>query len=524
MKRLIILGSAVTLLGSVARPTGANDDLRLIEAVRTDDIAAVTRLLATDIPIDTPQPDGATALHWAVYRNAPVMVEQLITAGADVNAANSQDVLPLTLAILNRSPAMVTALLNAGADPNRGKETPMMTAAHSGHQEIVTLLLAHGGNANASETLRGQTALMWAAAEGHSDVVKLLINAGANVQSRTSDPPPDPNARMRPRRPSKFANPKSSLAANQFTALLFAVRNGNMNSVKYLLQAGADVNTASADGMSPLVLATVRGWPSVAHMLLEHGANPNAASSGYTALHWAAGSWETELTTASITPAGTNEWTRVAGLTDGKLDLVRALLAHGADPNARIQQTPSRVGSSKNPPLAELEGASPFLLAALAGESEVMRLLAEHGADLGLMTTSNGTPLMAAAGLGRVMGEVSVPDSHVLEATKVLVELEALGDVDAVDSLGNTALHYAAYFKRTGIVQLLAEHGANLNLPNKYGETPLWLSEAVIQYAGGGIYAISQTVTGDLLRQLGAHAQHPNYTLRPMFWPDIPHI
>ena len=524
MRRFIVLGSAITLLGLIVGPTSANDDLRLIEAVRTDNTAAVTRLLATDIPIDTPQPDGATALHWAVYRNAPTMVEQLIAAGADVNAASSQDVRPLTLAILNRSTALVTVLLDAGADPNRGKETAMMTAAHSGHQEIMALLIAHGGNANASEGLRGQTALMWAAAEGHPDVVKLLINAGANVQARTSDPPPDPNARMRPRRPSKFPNPKSSLAANQFTALLFAVRNGNVSSVQHLLQAKADVNTASEDGMSPLVLATVRGWPSVAHILLEHGADPNAAGSGYTALHWAAGSWETELTTASITPTGTNEWTRVAGLTDGKLDLVRTLLEHGADPNARIQQTPSRVGSSKNPPLAELEGASPFLLAALAGEGEVMRLLAAHGADLGLMTTSNGTPLMAAAGLGRVMGEVSVPDSRVLEATKVLVELGALGDIDAVDILGNTALHYAAYFKRTRIVQLLADHGADLDISNKYGETPLWLSEAVIQYAGGGIYAISQTATGDLLRKLGAHAKDPDYTLRPMFWPDIPHI
>ena len=153
-----------------------------------------------------------------------------------------------------------------------------------------------------------------------------------------------------------------------------------------------------------------------------------------------------------------------------------------------------------------------------------MRLLGAHGADLGLMTTSNGTPLMAAAGLGRVMGEVSVPDSRVLEATKVLVELGALGDIDAVDNLGNTALHYAAYFKRTGIVRLLADHGADLDISNKYGETPLWLSEAVIQYAGGGIYAISQTATGDLLRKLGAHAKDPDYTLRPMFWPDIPHI
>ena len=530
------LGVLAVILGLSVRAAGSSEDLRLLDAARAADAEAVGQLLASGASVNTTQPDGATALHWAVHRNAPAIVDQLIEAGADVNAANDEDARPLTLAVLNRSAPLVERLLDAGADPNAGRESAVLTAAHTGDPQVMALMLAHGGDANASEPRRGQTALMWAAAEGHADVVKLLIQAAADVHARTHAEAPGPGDRMSQyrRRPSDFPRPASSIAANEFTALLFAARGGDVASLRHLLDAGADVNATSADGMSALVLATVRGGSAVAHVLLEQGADPNAAGTGYTALHWAAGSWETELTANSITPLRDHEWARLAGVTEGKLELVRALLARGADPNARIQQTPARVGSSKNPGLPELEGATPFLLAAVAGESEVLQLLAEHGADVGLATTTQGTPLMAVAGLGRVLGETTVPDRQMLAAAQMLVELGALGDVNAVDEVGNTALHYAAYFKRSAIVQLLADHSAQLELPNKYGETPLWLSEMVIQFAGGGAYAFSPTSAGDLLRQLGAQPTEPGYHLeaggvgggglRPTYWPDIPHI
>jgi len=152
-----------------------------------------------------------------------------------------------------------------------------------------------------------------------------------------------------------------------------------------------------------------------------------------------------------------------------------------------------------------------------------MRVLADHGADIHARTSSNGTALMAAAGLGRAIGEVLVPESDNLAAAKLLVELGAV-DVNAVDTLGNSALHYAAFMRRDSIVQLLAEHGARLDLPNLYGETPLFLAEVVIQFAGGGRTETGPTSTGTLLRKLGAKPVKPAYILRPHYWPNIPHV
>jgi ankyrin repeat protein len=384
----------------------------------------------------------------------------------------------------------------------------------------VKLLLAFGGNPNAQESVRGQTALMWAAAERHPDVVRLLVEAGANVHARTLVPLP-PKAGQRGS--GAGAPGMAPAGANGLTALLFAARVGDLESVRVLADAGANVDDKSADGLTPLVLATVRGFPAVATFLLDKGADPNADGAGYTALHWAAGSWETELTVTSITPQREGEWATVSGLAEGRIELVKALLAHGANPNARIRRTPARVGSSKNPGLPELEGATPFLVAATAGATDVMRVLLEGGADPRLRTSRDGTALMAAAGLGRVIGEVLVPEAANLEATRLILEL-GTADIDAVDGLGNSALHYAAFFRRDSIVELLVDRGARLEVANTFGETPLWLAELVVQFAGGGRYEVTPTSTGELLRKRGAKPIQPPYKSRARYWPDIPHV
>jgi len=389
--------------------------------------------------------------------------------------------------------------------------------------------------------VRGQTALMWAAAEKHPETVKLLIAKGATVNAKTDGKDPAPGGTMREGaastqpsdgnaiRPAVAGmraarNAPAANGANGYSAVMFAARAGDLETVRALLDAGANVNDTGRDALSPLLLATHRGYPKLAMFLLDRGANAKYDGAGYTALHWAAGSWETELTVTSITPdREAEEWRTVAGLREGGLDLVRALIAHGDDVNARITRTPQRVGSSKNPGLPELEGATPVVVAAVAGAVDVMRELVAHGADVHLKTKQNATALMAAAGMGRVIGEVAVPEARTLEAASYLFELGA-PDVNAIDELGNSALHYAAFMRRDGIVQLLAGKGARLDGRNKWGETPLFLAEVVFQFAGGGRYESGPTPTGTLLRKLGAQPSQPDYTLRPLYWPNIPHV
>jgi ankyrin repeat protein len=514
----------------------------VVDAARRGDTKAVQEAIRAKADVNAPQPDGATALHWAAHHSDAALVDLLINAGANVNAVEEGGVTPLTLAAINGDHATAERLIKAGANPNLGRETAVLAAARTGSASVMRLLLAAGGNANAKEPVRGQTALMWAAAEKHPETVKLLIAGGADVGAKTQGlqpPAAPPDGRASQPVEAGRGNPGGrggaagrggmgrggpSNGANGYTALLFAARVGDIESVHALLEGGANVNDVGTDSLSPLMLAVHRGHPKLAMLLLDKGADAKYDGAGYTALHWAAGSWETELTVTSITPDREGEeWATVAGLREGRLDVVKALLKHGADPNARITRTPQRVGSSKNPGLAELEGATPFVVAAVAGEVDVMRELVSHGADVHLKTKLDATALMAAAGMGRVIGEVGVPEAPTLEAAKYVFELGGT-DINAVDALGNSALHYAAFMRRDSIVQLLADKGASLDVRNKWGETPLFLAEVVIQFAGGGRFESGPTSTGALLKKLGAQPSKPDYTLRPFYWPNVPHV
>jgi ankyrin repeat protein len=278
-----------------------------------------------------------------------------------------------------------------------------------------------------------------------------------------------------------------------FTPLLFAVQHGSRENVRALLDAGANVNEPSSDGTTPLVAATVRGhWPLVG-FLLDRGADPNAGNGGYTALHWAAGSWETELSGMS----GSESFQRHAGRQTGKLELVKRLLAHGANPNARITKAPPRFGFSLFN--LNLTGATPFLLAALAAEVDIMHVLLASGADPLLGTNRRTTPLMAAAGIGRVDNESHVAEALALEATRLTMQAGA--DVNAVNDEGETALHGAAYRGTTTVIQLLVDRGAKLTVTNKRGWTPFIIANGVRHPYGGGI--VIHREAADLLRRLG---------------------
>ena len=268
------------------------------------------------------------------------------------------------------------------------------------------------------------------------------------------------------------------------TALLFAARHGDLESARILLDFGANVNDTAADGNSALVLAAHSGHGVFATFLLESGANPNADGAGYTVLH--------------------------AAVLRGDLDLLKTSLAHGANPNLRLETgTPFRRSGPDYFFPASLVGATPFLLAANYGSVDMMRALTHAGADRRTTTTDGTTPLMSAADAdrrrqavltyARPQDVVVAGESEGLEAVALLLELGA--DVNDVSQAGNTALHLAASGQSSRIVQLLAEHGARLDVENERGQTPLTLAVGRRREAAAGSEG---NTTADLLRKLGA--------------------
>jgi ankyrin repeat protein len=427
--------------------TGAERDYRLVDALKNRDRATAEALLRSKADVNVARADGTTALHWAAQWNDVEAAGLLIKAGANVNAQTDLGIAPITLACTNGSSSMVQALVQAGANANIAKatgETALMTCSRSGNQGAVEALLAHGANVGATEPVQGQNALMWAAAENHSEVVRALIAHGADVQVRTK--------------------------GAKYTPLLFASRNGAADAVGVLLSSGADVNESAADGTTPLIAATYTGHWGLARFLLDHGADPNRSDAGYTALHWAAGSWENDIS-GNLGPDG-YEW--IAGRGPGKLELVKALLAHGADPNARLKKRPPRYGYGSGSRL-NFSGATPFLLAALGGETSIMKELLAAGADAKLTADDGSTALMTASGYGRIHGESRTKDEEALEAARLALETGI--DVNASNRNGQTALHGAAYFQSDPVAQFLIDHGAKVNARNRAGETPLVIAE-----------------------------------------------
>jgi len=476
---------------TAASGAAAGRDSRLVEAVKRQDTQAVQALLNQGVDVDAPQGDGATALHWAVYVDDPALTDLLIRARANVNATNDLGATPLFLACHNANGTIVGKLLTAGAKPNlpisSTGETPLMTAARAGGLDAVKALLVHGANVNAAETAHGQTALMWAAANGHPAVVKALVDGGAGV-----------NARSRINRVLvMIGNRPGDFDAGGSTALLFAARRGDVASAKVLVAAGANVDDVTPDKTSVLVFAAHSGQGAFAEYLLDNGADPNADGSGYTALH--------------------------AAVLRGDLPLVKALLAHHADPNAKVKQPTPMNRDSKDFAFATgwIDG-TPFWLAAKFAEPEIMRALAAGGADPTLVGPNGITPLMAAAGVGRTgardvddrrgrrldpieiaeLSESGDDERKTLEAVKLAFELGGGVNVNAASANGDAALHAAVANKDTSVVRWLADHGADLNAEGKFGNTPL--SIAGTRTRGEADEGSVDTKMVELLLRLGA--------------------
>ena len=490
-KRLLGLCSILSLIATTGLANAG--DLRLIEAIKSRNPAAVRVLIKQHVDVNAAEGDGATALHWAVHYDDLATTDLLIRAGARVRAADDGGVTPLYLACTNRNSIIVQKLLASGADPNGtllNGETVLMNCSRTGNAASLKALLAAGAKVNAKEKSHDQTALMWAAAEAHPEAVRMLLEAGADVRARSRTYAETVTSEQTQRAGREALN--YTILRGGSTSLLFAARVGDVESAKLLLAAGADPNDALPTGMSALVEAAYSGDAGVATLLLDRGADPNAAAIGYTALH--------------------------AAVLRSEPNLVKALLAHGANPNAVITKgTPIRRNTTDFNLPATLIGATPYLLAAEFLEADSMRALVAGGADPSI-ARKDGTPaIMLAAGVGAVKNSnrrgVAVLDGGKMESetslvASVMAALELGADVNGVNQAGDTALHAAASQGYDQVVQLLVERGAQINVKNKRGLTPLALARGVGQRPGAIGAAVNVSVehqsTVDLLRRLGA--------------------
>jgi ankyrin repeat protein len=225
--------------------------------------------------------------------------------------------------------------------------------------------------------------------------------------------------------------------------------------------------------------------------LLDQGADANASDAGLSPLHWAVGAWEGNVSNPVY---GFSD--AMGGIQDrkAKLQLVKALLAHGANPNSRMAKRPGFVGGYDDAP-----GATPFILASAAADLEIMKTLLAAGADSTLVTESKTNAVMAASGLNRLVGESPTTEVQALDAVKFLIALGA--DGTGATTTGENALFGAAYRGWNRLLALLIEKGADVNAVTKAGVTP-WLAASGLGDRLGGV--LYNTEGADLLLKHGA--------------------
>jgi ankyrin repeat protein len=442
---------AVVLLAAAAVHAAGTE---IADAAMKGNKEAVRALLQRQADVNAPQLDGTTALHWAARRDDVDIADLLIVAGANVSAANREGVTPLQLAALNGSAAMIEALVRAGADPNApltaSNDTALMMASRTGRPDAVRVLLASVAKVDARETWGGTTALMWAAAERHPAIVKLLIDHGADANARSNFVPAANGRGFEGRLPiaSQPDQTVEEFASGWLTPLMFAAREGDLESARHLIAAGANVNAIAADGKDALGLAIFNGNYDVASLLIDSRSNVNQADTQrFTPLFWAVD--RRNMETAPNFP-----WM----ITADPLLLIRKLLDAGANPNAIVDNTPRarmRAGSPR------IVFATALMRAAFSADLELVKLLLAHGADPRIISKDGETMVEAAAGLGFIQGYSKGRSSaERLEVVKLFVALGA--DVNQADDYGITPLMVAGNMGDTGVIQYLVDKGADL--------------------------------------------------------------
>ena len=557
-------------------------DSPVADAAMRGDATAVQALLAKGADVNTPQGDGMTALHWAAHNGDVSLARVLLDAGADVAAGTRIGrYTPLHLAAQAGTGEIVEMLLGDGADPGvrldgAGAAAPLHFAAGSGSVPAVEALVAAGADVDAAEEAWGQTPLIFAASRGRTEAVRALLAAGADpsVHTRVMDVAaravsdrieraernrrvaagerwgPDVAEQVRRDQEEESRRARAEEASRKesetrmieepeplsygelvgghggLTALLHAVREGHTKTAHALLDAGADIDQASAgDGTSPILMATINGHYDLAMLLLERGADPNQTNHAgavplFAAIntHWA--------------PKSRYPQQHVYMQQDHTyLEVMQKLLDAGADPNARLTRHLWFMSYNFDLLQIDAQGATPFWRAAHALDVDAMKLLVARGADPSVPTRKAPSrrygrsgdepdpsglppvpvggpavyPIHAASGVGYGQGFAGNAHRHVpdgwIPAVRYLVE-ELGADVNARDHEGYSPLHHAAARGDNELIRYLVSQGADVMVVSRKGQTTVDMANGPVQR----IQPFPETIA--LLEGLGAVNNH----------------
>jgi ankyrin repeat protein len=477
---------AVVLWLAVAGTAAAADN-SLAGRIQAGDRSAALKMIAAGADVNAAQGDGTTPLHWAVYKIDAELTRALLARGAKPNVINNYGSSPLAEAVKVADARLVGMLLDAGSDanaPNQEGQTALMLAARSGSVDVAGLLVRHGADVNAKEKWRGQTALMWAADARSAELTRFLIGRKADVNARAlaNDWPTqmtgEPRNQYRP--------------TGGMTPLLYAARSGCKDCVAALLDAGADPNRPTPDGVTPLIVAMDNFAFDTAKLLFERGANPHVWDWwGRTPLYTAI-----DMNTYSLDAYEERTGPPIVTEKTTALELARLFLDAGVNPNPQLNMhRPGRGGNSGR--FADeimTTGATPLLRAAGSQDKEAVRLLLDHGARVDVPNVMGVTPLIAAAGLGMEPSPRFNPDAADVQ-DRSIATLEMLlakgADVNAritdVKSTtarmgrgsslpergGQSAVFGAVQWAWPRVVQYLIAHGANVDIKDDRGVSPL---------------------------------------------------